>query len=48
VLLRVLLPISWPALTTLSVLIVIAPIVLVYLIFQRCFVNGITQGAVKG
>ncbi|GAA2453982.1 carbohydrate ABC transporter permease [Actinomadura vinacea] len=95
VLLRVLLPVSWPAVTTLSVLyfmwswnqfllvlvmmqdperrtaptglglfvgqystdvpllaaaslIVIAPIVLVYLAFQRNFVNGITQGAIKG
>lgn len=95
VLVRVLLPISWPAITTLSVLyfmwswnqfllvlvmmqnpdqrtaptglglfvgqystdipllaaaslIVIAPIVIVYLIFQRSFVNGITQGAIKG
>ncbi|TMR98190.1 carbohydrate ABC transporter permease [Nonomuraea basaltis] len=95
VLARVLLPISWPAITTLSVLyfmwswnqfmlvlvmmqdpdrrtapgglglfvgqyttdipllaaaclIVIAPIVVVYLIFQRSFVNGITQGAIKG
>lgn len=94
VLVRVLLPISWPAITTLSVLyfmwswnqfmlvlvmmqdpdrrtapaglglfvgqyttnipllsaaslIVIAPIVIVYLTFQRNFVNGITQGAVK-
>ena len=94
VLVRVLLPISWPAVTTLAVLyfmwswnqfllvlvmmqdpdrrtapaglglfvgqystnipllsaaslIVIAPIVLVYLTFQRNFVNGITQGAVK-
>lgn len=28
--------------------IVIAPVVVVYLIFQRSFVNGITQGAVKG
>ncbi|MCG5218003.1 carbohydrate ABC transporter permease [Streptosporangium sp. KLBMP 9127] len=95
VLLRVLLPISWPAITTLSVLyfmwswnqfllvlvmmqdpdrrtapsglglfvgqystdipllaaaslIVIAPIVIVYLTFQRSFVNGISQGAIKG
>ncbi|WP_327105926.1 carbohydrate ABC transporter permease [Nonomuraea glycinis] len=95
VLLRVLLPISWPALTTLSVLyfmwswnqfmlvlvmmqdperrtapgglglfvgqyttdipllaaaclIVVAPIVVVYLVFQRSFVSGITQGAIKG
>ncbi|SEG83029.1 raffinose/stachyose/melibiose transport system permease protein [Nonomuraea solani] len=95
VLLRVLLPISWPAVTTLSVLyfmwswnqfmlvlvmmqdpdrrtapsglglfvgqyttdipllaaaclIVIAPIVVVYLLFQRSFVSGITQGAIKG
>jgi ABC-type glycerol-3-phosphate transport system permease component len=95
VLVRVLLPISWPAITTLSVLyfmwswnqfllvlvmmqdpdrrtaptglglfvgqystdipllaaaslIVVAPIVLVYLTFQRSFVEGITQGAVKG
>ena len=95
VLVRVLLPVSWPAITTLSVLyfmwswnqfllvlvmmqdparrtaptglglfvgqystdipllsaaslIVIAPIVLVYLAFQRSFVNGITQGAIKG
>lgn len=95
VLLRVLLPISWPAITTLAVLyfmwswnqfmlvlvmmqdpdrrtapaglglfvgqystnvpllaaaslIVIAPIVVVYLTFQRSFVNGITQGAIKG
>lgn len=94
VLLRVLLPISWPAITTLAVLyfmwswnqlllvlvlmqdpdkrtapaglgyfvgqystnipllsaasiIVIAPIVIVYLIFQRSFVSGITQGAIK-
>lgn len=94
VLVRVLLPISWPAITTLCVLyfmwswnqfllvlvmmqdpdrrtaptglglfvgqystnipllaaaslIVIAPIVLVYLTFQRSFVNGITQGAIK-
>lgn len=29
-------------------LIVITPVVVVYLIFQRSFVNGITQGAVKG
>ncbi|MFI0452804.1 carbohydrate ABC transporter permease [Actinomadura sp. 6N118] len=95
VLVRVLLPVSWPAITTLSVLyfmwswnqfllvlvmmqdpsrrnaptglgffvgqystdipllsaaclIVIAPIVAVYLTFQRSFVNGITQGAIKG
>lgn len=95
VLVRVLLPISWPAITTLAVLyfmwswnqfllvlvmmqdpdrrtapaglglfvgqystnipllaaaslIVIAPIVLVYLTFQRSFVSGITQGAIKG
>ncbi|GAB3689835.1 carbohydrate ABC transporter permease [Nocardiopsis oceani] len=95
VLVRVLLPISWPAITTLTVLvfmwswnqfllvlvmmqdpamrtaptglglfvgqygtdipllaaaslIVIAPIVVVYLVFQRSFVNGITQGAIKG
>ena len=94
VLARVLLPISWPAITTLAVLvfmwswnqfllvlvmmqdpdlrtaptglglfvgqygtdipllsaaslIVIAPIVVVYLLFQRSFVNGLTQGAVK-
>lgn len=92
---NVLLPISWPAITTLCVLdfmwswnqfllvlvmmqdpdkrtapaglgffvgqygtdipllsaasiIVIAPIVAVYLLFQRSFVSGITQGAVKG
>ncbi|GAA4708666.1 carbohydrate ABC transporter permease [Phytohabitans rumicis] len=92
---RVLLPISWPALTTLGLLyfmwswnqfllvivlmqnpdlrtapaglgffvgqystnipllsaaslIVIGPIVVLYLIFQRNFVSGITQGAVKG
>jgi ABC-type glycerol-3-phosphate transport system permease component len=95
ILTRVLLPISWPALTTLGVLyfmwswnqfllvivlmqdpelrtaptglglfvgqysanipllsaaslIVIGPIVLLYLAFQRNFVSGITQGAVKG
>lgn len=95
ILTRVLLPISWPALTTLGVLyfmwswnqfllvivlmqdpamrtaptglglfvgqysanipllsaaslIVIGPIVILYLIFQRNFVSGITQGAVKG
>ncbi|TMR09532.1 carbohydrate ABC transporter permease [Nonomuraea turkmeniaca] len=95
VLARVLVPISWPAITTLSVLylmwswnqfmlvlvmmqdpdrrtapsglglfvgehttdipllaaaclIVIAPIVVVYLLFQRSFVSGITQGAIKG
>ena len=95
ILARVLLPISWPAITTLCVLdfmwswnqfllvlvmiadpmkrtapaglgffvgeystnipllsaasiIVIAPIVVMYLLFQRSFVNGITQGAVKG
>lgn len=95
VLRSLLLPISWPALTTLAVLffvwawnqflivlvlmqsptkrtataglgffvgefttdvpllsaaslIVIAPVVVVYLIFQRSFVSGITQGAVKG
>jgi len=95
VLVRVLLPISWPPITTLAVLyfmwswnqfllvlvmmqdpdrrtapaglglfvgqystnipllaaaslIVIAPILLVYLTFQRSFVNGITQGAIKG
>jgi raffinose/stachyose/melibiose transport system permease protein len=95
ILTRVLLPISWPALTTLGVLyfmwswnqfllvivlmqdparrtaptglglfvgqysanipllsaaslIVVGPIVLLYLIFQRNFVSGITQGAVKG
>jgi ABC-type glycerol-3-phosphate transport system permease component len=94
ILLRVLLPISWPAITTLAVLyfmwswnqfllvlvlmqdpnkrtapaglgyfvgqystnipllsaasiIVIAPIVIVYLIFQRNFVAGVTQGAIK-
>ncbi len=29
-------------------LIVIAPIVVIYLLFQRSFVNGITQGAIKG
>ncbi len=92
---NVLLPISWPAITTLCVLdfmwswnqfllvlvmmqdpdkrtapaglgffvgqygtnipllsaatiMVLAPIVVVYLIFQRSFVSGITQGAVKG
>jgi ABC-type glycerol-3-phosphate transport system permease component len=95
VLVKVLLPISWPSITTLSVLyfmwswnqfllvlilmqdpakrtapaglgffvgqystnipllsaatlIVVAPIVVVYLIFQRSFVSGITQGAIKG
>lgn len=95
VLVRVLLPISWPSITTLSVLyfmwswnqfllvlilmqdpsrrtapaglgffvgqyasnipllsaaslIVIAPIVIIYLMFQRSFVSGITQGAIKG
>lgn len=95
VLMRVLLPISWPAITTLTVLvfmwswnqfllilvmmqdpsmrtaptglgffvgqygtnipllaaaslIVIAPIVVVYLAFQRSFVSGITRGAIKG
>ena len=95
ILARVLLPISWPALTTLGVLyfmwswnqflliivlmqdpgrrtaptglaffvgqystniplvsaaslIVIGPIVVVYLAFQRHFVSGLTQGAVKG
>jgi raffinose/stachyose/melibiose transport system permease protein len=95
ILTRVLLPISWPALTTLGVLyfmwswnqfllvivlmqdsslrtaptglgffvgqystnipllsaaslIVIGPIVVLYLIFQRNFVSGLTQGAVKG
>jgi ABC-type glycerol-3-phosphate transport system permease component len=95
ILTRVLLPISWPALTTLGVLyfmwswnqfllvivlmqdpslrtapsglgffvgqystnvpllsaaslIVIGPIVVLYLIFQRHFVSGLTQGAVKG
>lgn len=94
VLARVLLPISWPAITTLAVLyfmwswnqfllvlvlmqdpnkrtapaglgyfvgqystnipllsaaslIVIAPIVIMYLVFQRSFVSGLTQGAVK-
>lgn len=94
VLTRVLLPISWPAVTTLAVLyfmwswnqfllvlvlmqdpdkrtapaglgyfvgqystnipllsaaslIVIAPIVIIYLVFQRSFVSGLTQGAVK-
>lgn len=92
---RILIPISWPAITTLAVLyfmwswnqfllviilmqdpskrtapaglgffvgqystnipllsaaslIVIAPIVIVYLIFQRSFVSGLTQGAIKG
>lgn len=95
VLLRILVPISWPAITTLCVLlfmwswnqfllvlvliqdpnkrtapaglgfflgehstnipllsaaslIAVVPIVVVYLIFQRSFVSGITQGAVKG
>jgi raffinose/stachyose/melibiose transport system permease protein len=95
ILTRVLLPLSWPALTTLGVLyfmwswnqfllvivlmqdpalrtaptglgffvgqyssnipllsaaslIVIGPIVVLYLLFQRSFVSGITQGAVKG
>ena len=95
VLWRVLLPVSWPAVTTLAVLvfmwswnqfllvlvmlqdpsmrtaptglglfvgrygtdvpllaaaslIVIAPIVVVYVVFQRSFVAGITRGAVKG
>jgi ABC-type glycerol-3-phosphate transport system permease component len=95
ILVRVLLPISWPAITTLGVLyfmwswnqflliivlmqdpslrtapaglgffvgqystnvpllsaaslIVIGPIVILYLIFQRNFVSGLTQGAVKG
>lgn len=95
VLRRVLLPISWPAITTLAVLvfmwswnqfllvivlmqdpsmrtapgglgffvgqystdipllsaatiITIAPIVVVYLLFQRNFISGITQGAIKG
>lgn len=95
VLWRVLMPISWPAVTTLTVLVfmwswnqfllvlvmmqdpsmrtaptglglfvgqygtdipllaaasllVIAPIVVVYLVFQRSFVNGITRGAIKG
>lgn len=95
VLLRVLLPISWPAITTMAVLvfmwswnqfllvivlmqnpsmrtapgglgffvgqystnipllsaatiITIAPIVVVYLLFQRNFVSGLTQGAIKG
>ena len=95
VLARVLLPISWPALTTLGLLyfmwswnqfllvivlmqnadrrtapaglgffvgqystnipllsaaslIVIGPIVVLYLIFQRNFVSGLTQGAIKG
>lgn len=95
VLTRVLLPISWPALATLAVLvfmwswnqfllvivlmqdpamrtapgglgffvgqystnipllsaatiITIAPIVVVYLLFQRNFISGITQGAIKG
>lgn len=92
---RVLLPISWPAITTLAVLvfmwswnqfllvivlmqnpamrtapgglgffvgqystnipllsaatiITVAPIVVVYLLFQRNFISGITQGAIKG
>lgn len=92
---RILMPISWPAVTTLAVLffmwswnqflliiilmqdpskrtapaglgffvgqystnipllsaaslIVITPIVIVYLIFQRSFVSGLTQGAIKG
>lgn len=95
VLLRVLLPISWPAITTMAVLvfmwswnqfllvivlmqdpsmrtapgglgffvgqystnipllsaatiITVIPIVVVYLIFQRNFVSGLTQGAIKG
>lgn len=95
VLFRILMPISWPAITTLAVLyfmwswnqfllviilmqdpskrtapaglgffvgqystnipllsaaslIVIAPIVIVYLIFQRSFVSGLTEGAIKG
>jgi raffinose/stachyose/melibiose transport system permease protein len=95
ILARVLLPISWPAITTLALLyfmwswnqfllvivlmqnpdlrtapsglgffvgqystnipllsaaslIVIGPIVLLYLVFQRNFVSGLTQGAVKG
>lgn len=95
ILLRVLLPISWPAITTLGLLyfmwswnqfllvivlmqnpdlrtapsglgffvgqystnipllsaaslIVIGPIVLLYLVFQRNFVSGLTQGAIKG
>lgn len=29
-------------------LIVILPVVIVYLIFQRSFVAGVTQGAIKG
>lgn len=36
-----------PLLSAASI-IVIAPVVIVYLIFQRSFVNGVTQGAVKG
>jgi raffinose/stachyose/melibiose transport system permease protein len=95
ILVRILLPISWPAVTTLGVLyfmwswnqfllvivlmqdpdrrtapaglgffvgqystdipllsaaslIVIGPIVVLYLLFQRNFVSGLTQGAVKG
>ncbi|MGM7670858.1 carbohydrate ABC transporter permease [Microbacterium sp. A93] len=36
------------ALLSAASLIVIAPVVIVYLVFQRSFVEGVTQGAVKG
>lgn len=36
------------ALLSAAALIVIAPVVIMYVIFQRSFVEGVTQGAVKG
>jgi ABC-type glycerol-3-phosphate transport system permease component len=38
---------DWPLLTT-GLVIVTAPIILVYLIFQRQFIQGLTAGALKG
>lgn len=38
---------DWPLLTT-GLVIVVTPIILVYLIFQRQFIKGLTAGALKG
>ena len=38
---------DWPLMTT-GLVIVTAPIILVYLVFQRQFIEGLTAGALKG
>jgi len=38
---------NWPLMTT-GLVIVSAPVILVYLLFQKQFIEGLTAGALKG